>query len=172
MVGSIIITSPSITIPWNLKAYIFELREYYPVMRQGYNEPDPQGVYRLGLQAWMVFFRMHFMQDFYFYFSLFALAAGSLFGTEKTLNRLILAWCSVIGTFLVGWIAVKSFQYLMPLMIPLYAGVFLFPNIAGGSHYPRPLMFLANPKAKQVLWGIVIVLTAIQFYYNLKLFPA
>jgi hypothetical protein len=172
MVGSVIITSPSITIPWNLKAYIFELQEYYPVMRQGYNEPDPQGVYRLGLQAWMVFFRMHFMQDFYFYFSIFALVAGSLFGTEKTLNRLILAWCSVIGTFLVGWIAVKSFQYLMPLMIPLYAGVFLFPNIAGADHYPPPLMFLANPKAKRVLWGIVIVLTAIQFYYNLILFPA
>lgn len=171
MVGSILITSPSITIPWNLKTYISELREYYPVMRHGYNEPDPEGVYRLGLPAWMVFFRMHFMQDFFFYFSFITVAAGSLLGTKKTLYRLILAWCSVVGVFLVGWIAVKSFQYLLPLMIPLYAGVFLFPNIAGGEHYPRPLKFLANPKTKQVLWGIVIVLTAIQFYYNLKLFP-
>ncbi|MDP2966323.1 MAG: hypothetical protein Q8N39_09860 [Pelolinea sp.] len=171
MVGSILITSPSITIPWNLKTYISELREYYPVMRHGYNEPDPEGVYRLGLPAWMVFFRMHFMQDFFFYFSFITVAAGSLLGTQKTLYRLILAWCSVVGVFLVGWIAVKSFQYLLPLMIPLYAGVFLFPNIAGGEHYPRPLKFLANPKTRQVLWGIVIVLTAIQFYYNLKLFP-
>lgn len=171
MLGSILITSPSITIPWNLKAYISELREYYPVMRQGYNEPDPEGVYRLGLPAWMVFFRMHFMQDFFFYFSIFALVTGSLLGTEKTLNRLILAWCSAIGVFLVGWIAVKSFQYLLPLMIPLYGSVFLFPNIAGADHYPRRLGFLAHPNAKRVLWGIVIVLTAIQFYYNLKLFP-
>ncbi len=171
MIGSIIITSPSITIPWNLKAYISELQEYYPVMRQGYNEPDPEGVYRLGLQAWMVFFRMHFMQDFYFYFSIFALIAGSLLGTQKTLNRLILAWCAVIGIFLTNWIAVKSFQYLLPLMIPLYAGVFLFPSIAGGENYPKPFQFLADPKAKQVLWGIVIVLTAIQFYFNLTLFP-
>ena len=169
MVGSILITSPSIMIPWNLKTYISELQEYYPVMRHGYNEPDPEGVYRLGLPAWMVFFRMYFMQDFFFYFSVFALVAGSLLGTQKTLDRLMLAWCSVTGVFLVAWIAVKSFQYLLPLMIPLYAAVFLFPNIAGAEHYPRPLQFLANPKAKQVLWGIVIVLTAIQFYYNLKL---
>ena len=171
MVGSILITSPSIIIPWNLKTYISELQEYYPVMRQGYNEPDPQGVYRLGLPAWMVFFRMHFMQDFFFYFSVFALIAGSLFGTQKTLNRLLLAWCSVVGIFLVGWIAVKSFQYLLPLMIPLYGGVFLFPNIAGGEHYPPPFEFLSNPKAKRLLRGIMIVLTAIQFYYNLKVFP-
>lgn len=171
MIGSILITSPSIIIPWNLKTYISELREYYPVMRQGYNEPDPQGVYRLGLPAWMVFFRMHFMQDFFFYFSVFTLMAGSLLGTQKTLNRLMLAWCSVVGIFLVGWIAVKSFQYLLPLMIPLYGGVFLFPNIAGGEHYPPPFEFLANPKTKRLLQGIVIVLTAIQFYYNLKLFP-
>jgi MFS family permease len=171
MIGSILITSPSITIPWNLKTYISELKEYYPVMRQGYDEPDPQGVYRLGLQAWMVFFRMHFMQDFFFYFSCFALVAGSLVGTQKTLNRLILAWSSVVGIFLVGWIAVKSFQYLLPLMIPLYGGAFLFPAIAGAERYPMPLQFLANSKVKQILIGIVIVLTAVQFYFNLKLFP-
>lgn len=171
MVGSIIITSPSITIPWNLKTYIAELQEYYPVMRQGYDEPDPQGVYRLGLQAWMVFFRMHFMQDFYFYFACFSLAAGSLVGTQKTLNRLILAWCMVTGIFLVGWIAVKSFQYLLPLMIPLYGAAFLFPAIAGAQDYPKPLRFLAEPKARLILTGIVIVLTAIQFYFNIKLFP-
>jgi hypothetical protein len=140
-------------------------------MRQGYDEPDPQGVYRLGLQAWMVFFRMHFMQDFFFYFSCFALVAGSLVGTQKTLNRLILAWSSVVGIFLVGWIAVKSFQYLLPLMIPLYGGAFLFPAIAGAERYPMPLQFLANSKVKQILIGIVIVLTAVQFYFNLKLFP-
>jgi hypothetical protein len=171
MIGSIIITSPSITIPWNFKTYIALLKDYYPVMRHGYNEPDPQGVYRLGLPAWQVFFRMFFMQDFYFYFSVFALVAGSLFGSQKTLNRLVLAWCSVIGTFLVVWIAVKSFQYMLPLMIPLYMGVFLFPNVAGSEHYPRALGFLAKPIARQVLAGIVIVMTAIQFYYNLKLFP-
>lgn len=171
MAGSILITSPSITIPWNLKTYIAELQEYYPVMRQGYDEPDPQGVYRLGLQAWMVFFRMHFMQDFFFYFSCFALITGSLLGTQKTLNRLILAWCSVTGIFLVGWIAVKSFQYLLPLMIPLYGAAFLFPTIAGGEHYPKPLQFLLDPKAKAVLIGVVVLLTAVQFYFNLMLFP-
>lgn len=172
MLGAIIITSPSITIPWNLKTYIAELQEYYPVMRQGYDEPDPQGVYRLGLPAWMVFFRLHFMQDFYFYFACFSLAAGSLIGSQKTLNRLILAWCAVTGTFLVGWIAVKSFQYLLPVMIPLYGAVFLFPAIAGARDYPAGLRFLSQSKARAVLTGLGILLTAIQFWFNIRLFPA
>jgi hypothetical protein len=169
MVGTILITSPSILIPWNLKTYIAEMQEYYPIMRYGYNEPDPQGVYRTGLQAWMVFFRIHYMQDFFFYFSVFAVLVGSLLGTSRYLNRLILAWCGVIGVYLVGWIAVKSYQYMLPLMIPLYAGAFLFPHIAGGDQIPPKLDFLADPKAKRILKAILIVLVLIQFIFNLKM---
>ena len=111
------------------------------------------------------------MQDFFFYFSLFAVSVGSLIGKEKTLFRLILAWCVVVGTYLVGWVAVKSFQYMLALMIPLYGAVFLLPQIAGGASYPKPLGFLAHPKAKWVVTGIVMAMTAVQFYFNLKLFP-
>jgi len=169
MVGTILITSPSILIPWNLKTYIAEMQEYYPIMRYGYDEPDPQGVYRTGLPAWMVFFRIHYMQDFFFYFSVFAVLIGSLLGTSRYLNRLILAWCAVIGVYLVGWIAVKSFQYMLPLMIPLYAGAFLFPHIAGENQTPPMLGFLANPKTKRILKAILIVLVLIQFIFNLKM---
>jgi len=171
MAATIVITMPSILIPWNLKTYIAEMNEYYPVMRYGYDEPDPQGVYRTGLAAWMVFFRIHYMQDFFFYFSVFATLAGSLLGTSKTLNRIILAWCGVIGVYLVNWIAVKSFQYMLPLMIPLYASAFMFPHIAGGSGYPKALGFLANTKTKTYLQMIVIVLVLIQVYFNIKMIP-
>lgn len=171
MAGIILITSPSILIPWNLKSYIAEMQEYYPIMRYGYDEPDPQGVYRTGLPAWTVFFRIHYMQDFFFYFSVFAVLVGFLLGTSSYLNRLILAWCAVIGVYLVGWIAVKSFQYMLPLMIPLYAGAFLFPHIAGADQYPPMLGFLADPKAKRILKTILIVLVLIQFFFNLKMIP-
>ncbi len=171
MAGSFIITSPSILIPWNFRTYIDLMQDYYPTMRFGYDEPDPQGVYRTGLPAWMVFFRIHFMQDFFFYFCVFAGLAGSLAGREKTLNRLIMAWCTVVGTYLVGWIAVKSFQYLLPMMIPLYACAFMFPRLAGEKEYPRRLSLLNHPRTGTFLWVITLTMLAAQFYFNIRNIP-
>jgi len=168
MVGSFLITTPSILIPWNFRTYVNLMQDYYPTMRFGYDEPDPLGVYRTGLPAWMVFFRIHFMQDFFFYFCVFAGLAGSLIGREKMLNRLIMAWCVVVGTYLVGWIAVKSFQYMLPMMIPLYACAFMFPRLAGGHDYPSWLSFLARPRAGMVLWGITLAMLAAQFIFNIQ----
>jgi hypothetical protein len=101
----------------------------------------------------------------------FAGLAGSLAGREKTLNRLIMAWCAVVGTYLVGWIAVKSFQYLLPMMIPLYACAFMFPRLAGARYYPRRLSFLANPHIGAVLWVITLVMLAAQFFFNIRNIP-
>ncbi len=171
MVGSFLITTPSILIPWNFNTYVSLMQDYYPTMRFGYDEPDPQGVYRTGLPAWMVFFRIHFMQDFFFCFSVFAGLIGSLLGKQKTLNRLIMAWCVVVGVYLVGWIAVKSFQYMLPMMVPLYACAFMFPQVAGAPPYPAKLSFLAHPRAKAVLWVITLMMLALQFSFNVKLIP-
>jgi len=171
MAGTILITSPSILIPWNFNTYLAEMQEYYPVMRYGYDEPDPQGVYRTGLPAWMVFFRIHAMPEFFFWFATAALALASLLGSRKTLARLILAWCAVVGTYLVAWIAVKSFQYLLPLMIPLYAGAFLLPSIAEADRYPPWLEFLAKPETKRALWAITAVFVVAAIIANLCVIP-
>ena len=171
MLLAIIITSPSILIPWNLKTYIAELKEYYPVMREGYDEPDPEGVYRLGLDAWLPFIRRLFMQDFYFWFALAALGLGSLLGRKKMLYRLLLSWCLVAGGFLVLFIAVKSFQYILVVLMPMYMGVFLLPHIAGGEHYPKWCAFLSKPIAVKVLTLLVSALTLINTYFNVHLLP-
>jgi len=168
---TILASSPSLLIPWVRKAGLKSIQDYYPVLREGYDEPDPLGVYRTGLPAWMVFFRVHYMHDFFFYFSLFAAVAGSLFGSQKYLNRLILGWCLVVGGYLVFFIATKSFQYMLPLMVPFYASAFLFPSLGEGEHYPHWLSFLGKTNAKQALWVIMIIMLAGQFIHNIRMIP-
>jgi len=140
-------------------------------MREGYDEPDPEGVYRLGLDAWLPFIRRLFMQDFYFWFALAALGLGSLLGRKKMLYRLLLSWCLVAGGFLVLFIAVKSFQYILVVLMPMYMGVFLLPHIAGGEHYPKWCAFLSKPVAVKVLTLLVSALTLINTYFNVHLLP-
>ena len=169
MVSTVIISSPSVLIPWVSQAGIEEMQEYYPIMREGYDEPDPQGVYRTGLSAWMPFFEAHYMQEYFFWFSCFALTLGSLIGSQVSLNRFLLSWCLVVGVYLVAFIAVKSFQYMLPVMVPFYAGAFLLPAISEGAQYPGWLSFLQTPRTKKIIWILMGLMIFSQFIFNLIL---
>jgi len=168
---TILASSPSLLIPWVREAGYKSIADFYPVLREGYDEPDPLGVYRTGLPAWMVFFRVHYMHDAFFYFTLFAAVAGSLIGSQKYLNRLVLAWCLVVGGYLIFFIAKKSFQYMLPLMVPFYTSAFLFPALGEGDYYPAWLAFLGKPNAKRALWGILLIMLIWQLLHNIRMIP-
>jgi hypothetical protein len=148
------------------------MQEKSAEMAHGYNEPDPQNIYRTGLEVWLPFFELHYTQSYFFFFLFFALSAGSLCGSETYLNRLLLAWCVVVAGYLIYFVAVKSYQYLLPLMVPLYSGAFLFPEIANVSGQTRWHRILGHPCAKPILWTITALLGGSQFIVNLLRIPA
>jgi hypothetical protein len=167
MVMTIIISSPSLMAPYLVRGALQIWQGKNVEMTYGYNEPDPQHIYRTGLEVWMPFFEQHYTQGYFFFFLFLALAAGSLWGSETYLNRLLLAWCVVVAGYLIYFVAVKSYQYILPLMVPLYAGVFLFPAVADGNGGSRVQSFLARPLSRKLLWAITIVLCGSQFVFNL-----
>ena len=168
---TIIISTPSILIPWVREAGIKSIEDFYPALREGYDEPDPLGVYEKGLASWMVFFRIHYMHDIFFYFCVFAAIVGSLIGSQKYLNRLILGWCLIVGGYLILFVAKKSFQYMLPMMVPFYGVAFLFPGLADGDHYPDWLNFLTKPYTKRILIIIMLVMLIGQTLFNIKQIP-
>lgn len=168
---TIIISTPSLLIPWVREAGVKSIEDFYPALREGYDEPDPHGVYEKGLAAWMVFFRIHYMHDIFFYFCLFAAVIGSIIGSQKYLNRLILGWSLIVGGYLILFVAKKSFQYMLPLMVPFYGVAFLFSGLADGSHYPEVLQFLSGKRTKGILTIIMIIILLGQTVYNINQIP-
>jgi len=65
------------------------------------------------------------------------------------------------------FVALKNFQYMLPLAVPLYCGAFLFPAVTDVNPDSKRCAFLARPITRKVVWGITILMFASQFIINL-----
>ncbi|MFH1524243.1 MAG: hypothetical protein ABIF04_04705 [Chloroflexota bacterium] len=171
MFGAIILSSPSLMAPYIGRV---ALRGWLP--RQGFllhgydpgNDLDAYAFYETGLANWLEYFGYHFMKGYFFCFSFIALFIGSLWGAKVRLNRILLGWCTVTAAFLIYFVALKNFQYMLPLAVPLYCGAFLFPAITVDENaLPKRLSFLAKPPANKIIWGVTITMVASQLIINL-----
>jgi len=167
MAGAISISSPTLMAPYIAKV---AMRSWLPrqgSLLAGYG-PDASGFYETGLLNWLKYFGYHFMKGYFFYFSFFALMVGSLWGARVYLSRILLAWCTATAVFLVYFVALKNFQYMLPLAIPLYSGAFLLPAITADENaLPKRLSFLTKPLARKIIWGFTVTMFASQLIINL-----
>jgi hypothetical protein len=169
MAGTILITSPGLIIP---AVQQFALKLWFTQQNSlltGYNEPDPMGVYKTGLLNWLYYFGLYFMKPFFFFFSFMTLLAGSLWGSRKYLSRLILAWSIPATYFLVTFSAMKSFQYMFPVMIPLFLGALLFFSLANGKPGLTGIAFLDKSWVRKSIWAVTGLLFLIQFVININI---
>ncbi|MFC2063589.1 hypothetical protein ACFLXB_00635 [Chloroflexota bacterium] len=167
MAGTMLISTPAYLYPPAVDALINDWGNQLSTNAVGYDEPDPDGVYQTGMENWLKYFDKSFMRPWFFFFSFTALLLGSLWGSQTYLNRILLGWCLVTAIYLIYFVSVKSFQYMIPLMLPLYMAGFLLPALAEvktgavwSSKLPQPFM-------KLFLWGITILLYSIQFIINI-----
>jgi hypothetical protein len=166
MFGTIIFSSPSLMAPYIAKV---ALRDWLPrqtalLVGPGVNDG---GIYNTGLMNWLTYFGDHFMKPYFFFFAVFALVVGSIMGSRKTLNRILLAWSAATVFFLAYFVAMKNFQYMLPVVAPLYCGAFLFPSITEGGAAVPWLAFLQKPLARKLAQGLTIAFIASQFVINL-----
>ena len=165
MAFTMLISSPSFMYPATVKSLVNDWGHQLSTNATGYNEPDPEGVYRTGLNNWLQYFDLFYMRPWFFFFAWAALILGSLWGKQTYLNRLFLGWCLVTGIYLVYFVAVKSYQYMMPLMLPLYASGFMFPALAIEKSQPTRLATLFKRFSP---WVVLLVLVVIQYAMNIK----
>ncbi len=166
MLSAIIISSPTLMAPYIARV---ALRGWLPrqgTLVSGYG-PDPGGLYATGLVNWLKYFGFHYMKGYFFFFSMVALILGSFLGSKIFLNRLLLGWCVVVTVFLAYFVALKNFQYMLPLAIPLYIAAFNFPALTDGLSASGWTSFLAKPLAHKVIRGITLAMFASQFAINL-----
>jgi hypothetical protein len=98
-------------------------------MARGYNEPDPEQVYRTGWNAWAPFFEKDYAPTWFSAFLLLSAGLAALFAKERAFPALLLGWVAVMGGYLVFFVAAKAFQYSLPLFMPFYAAAFALPQV-------------------------------------------
>ncbi len=167
MAGTILISSPTLMVPRITRGALVGWMDQQNALLNGYNEPDPEGVYKTGLTTWLRFFGYYYMQAFFFFFAFIAIITGSFLGSRKYLNRLLLGWSLASASFVIAFTAMKSSHYMLPVMFPLFVGAALFPYLAGEAPKVKWLAFLAKPITQKVLLGITLAFFAVQLVINL-----
>ncbi len=99
-------------------------------MSTGYNSDfnDPKNDYRPGWNAWYPAFEDHFTEMFCFFFLIFSLLTACFIGREQWTHRILALWWVVVAVYLIWFVAVKSTQYVLPMMLPLMSCIFALPR--------------------------------------------
>jgi hypothetical protein len=132
-------------------------------MKYGYNEPDPQQIYRTGWEAWLPFFEEGYAANWFSVFLLASAIVGIFIGGQRVFNGMLLAWVIVLAGYLVYFVAVKSSQYMLPLFVPFYAAAFSIPTALEGSRYPA--------LARKAAWGLAMLACLAQFTIQILKLP-
>jgi hypothetical protein len=132
-------------------------------MKYGYNEPDPEQIYRTGWEVWLPFFEEGYATNFFSIFLLASASLGIFMGGQRIFNGMLLAWVIVLAGYLVYFVAVKSSQYMLPLFVPFYAAAFSIPIAMEGSRYPV--------LARRCAWGLAILACLAQFVIQILKLP-
>jgi hypothetical protein len=169
MTGTVLITSPGLIAPYITRVAMESWTQQQGSILHGYGEVDVTNVYGTGLANWLRFFGFYYMQPFFFFFAILSLVIGSLWGNRKTMNRLVLAWSAAAGFYLINFSAMKSFQYMMPLMMPLVLGALLFPSLVEGEAGSSLPAIFRNPWTGRVIGAVTLLVVIIQFAINVDI---
>ncbi|MBQ4514589.1 MAG: hypothetical protein II969_16470 [Anaerolineaceae bacterium] len=130
MFGTILWSSPFLfraDARQNMSAILSEKSEE---MSTGYGGDftDLKNDYRPGWNAWYPAFEDHFTEMFCFFYLLASLMIACFVGREQWTYRVIGLWWIVVAVYIIWFVAVKSTQYLLPMMLPLMSCIFTLPR--------------------------------------------
>jgi len=138
-------------------------------MAQGYNEPDPEHIYRTGWDAWLPFFVKYYGAGWFLVFLVVSAGVAALLSKERLFPAVLLGWAAVMAGYLVYFVAVKSYQYMLPLFVPLYGSALLLPSVfEAGNRLPERWKSHAVQVAA---WGITLVVCTAQIALDLLHLP-
>ena len=129
MLGAIMVSNPYLFSPGEFGAAAHTFAHRQSVLSQGINEPDPEGIYRVGLQAWWPFMAPTYGSKLTLIFLAVSSLAGVISRERRHFNLALLGWLLVIGVYMIGTVKVKSPWYLLPFLIPLYGSALTLPKL-------------------------------------------
>lgn len=147
------------------------LKEKSGEMAQGYQEADPEGVYKTGWNAWIPHFSYTYAGIVFLIFLFISALAATLCGKNRLFHALLISFCSVLMLYLVYFVRAKSFQYMLPLMMPLHAAALSLPALAETSRGLDASTDIQLKRRKIFLWFISGAAMLGQALINWQKFP-
>jgi hypothetical protein len=98
-------------------------------MANGYGDPDPHAIYQTGWETWLPFLAKDFAPPWFVGFLLLSTAAAAVFDRRSPFPALLLGWVVAMGGYLIYFVAVKSYQYGLPVFVPLMGSVAFLPEM-------------------------------------------
>lgn len=168
MGGTMLIASP----------YLFHPGEYSSLQRlserkqvdlaKGYNEPDPEGVYRTGFSAWWPYMTRWYGNGVTLGVLAFSTLAGLVGGKHRHFSWTLFAWLLAVGIYLIYFVVVKSFQYMLPFLVPLYCAALMLPGMIM-KNSPR---ILSNQRINNIVVTLlstgIAAIAIVQFVQNIQ----
>jgi hypothetical protein len=128
MAGSTLVSNPYSFCPGELGVAKNMFAHRQSVLAEGISGPDPEGIYRTGIQAWWPFMTRNFGSGVTLGFLALSALIGVVGTQRKDFHRILFAWLVVIGTYMIGFVVVKSPWYLLPFLVPLYCAALAIPE--------------------------------------------
>ncbi len=130
-------------------------------MSSGYNADfnDPKNDYRPGWDAWYPAFEDHYTEMYCFFFLIASLVAACFVGWDQWTYRHLALWWVVIAVYLIWFVAVKSTQYVLPMMLPLMSCIFALPRALEGK---RRQLVLPARIVSAAVWASQLVINLIK----------
>ena len=167
MFATAVLSNPGLLVPAVFKELVNGLRGQIQNRSLGYADPTGSGIYTKDFSTWMTVFRTYYLQDFYFYLCAICLVIGSLWGKRRIYALAVLTWCAVLLTFMVNFLAAKSYWYALEILVPLYPAPLLLLNLQETTQ-PKVLAdILARPLTQKLIWLIVALACGSQLAFNL-----
>jgi 4-amino-4-deoxy-L-arabinose transferase-like glycosyltransferase len=137
----------------------------YIVTHGWQNIPNSKDAYEVGPATWIPTLTGWYAPLYYLAFLVVSLLAGCLWGRQKLLNRLMLAWIAPYAIYLLFFVAIKPDHYWLPVMLPLFSTAFnltLLPAIQSAEKSSR------WRTAAAALTLLVVLLAGLQFTRSLN----
>ncbi len=135
------------------------LQEKSAEVSQGYQEADPQGVYRKGVTATLPFLREPYGLPFVLAFLVVSVGVAFACGKNRLVNGVLLGWVLTSGLYLIFFSAIKNFHYWLPVMVPLFSGFFGLADAArhcqGEGRFAAAFRRSA-PAVERIVWLLAI----------------
>ena len=171
MTFTIFVANPFLGVPSARERFLQIQTQKSGEITVGYNQPDPEHVYSLGLHAWLPFLEKGFGPVYYLAFLVLSLVISSLWGKNRLNPLLFLSWFVVNAFYLINFSAVKSQHYWLPAMLPLYGSALSLLDLS-----PMPSFFRVrlSPRLRGILkWGAILaamVMIGINGYASRSIF--
>ena len=161
MFGTILWSSPYLFRSDARANMVAILTEKTGEMSSGYNADfnDPKNDYRPGWDAWYPAFEDHYTEMYCFFFLIASLVTACFIGRDQWTYRHLALWWVVIAVYLIWFVAVKSTQYVLPMMLPLMSCIFALPRALEGK---RRQLVLPAWIVSAAVWASQLVINIIK----------